>query len=951
MIERDNYITARRYLAPPRGTFWQWQDEGQVLCWADGSTIAFGSELEHVVRRLAPQGLPPMGALVLLLAACRESWPESSAALGTVAGTLASLARSSLPDWLPEVLSGLDAVNQLNLDVRGTPEGKADLAELVFEAVNPQPSRAMDSDPLTATIALQPSPWISPADAQDILKLLADSPPPALFLPRDPASLALKEMQCEFRALRAGLTRVDPRVLELRRRTGLDRLVRPAELELPPPERARRLISQLEQDEELGGLARIARNLLAAVNLPHTLVDHEELPLGGVSDITNRGPLDRLLLSELAQDDLSLAVRVAVGEALYLRREAPPRTPLGQRALLLDAGIRLWGVPRVFAAAVALALAASTDKHRPLAAFRAGGGELAPVDLTTRDGLLSLMEALTSDLHPGEALPSFAARLAEDQAAAEAVIVTSDEALADADFQQALTTASLPSLYVATVNRQGEFRLSARSLRGSKPIREAKLNLDDLLEPPQRPSLPLIDHRHDPNLPAILSIRPFPLRLSHVVEPQRLWPVGEHGVLAVTRDRRLMHWDRRGLGARQLADDLPRGGLLWRKTASRRYHHAVIGNLQDRRLFWLTVEVPHGNCEVIPLEIEGPTPQAACGHCGVLFLISKQLVQVIDVTRGRQITSLERPAPLRWQRDRYFRGPGGSKIWYALSFDGLAAQFELVPNSQNVDCVTLIDRLGHDGPIGITAAGNLYDFTEGREKQVPHPLSSPVRVSAVSHDGRQVVLEADNLPGRWLVNTVTGGTRPARGDPAWSVERTLANFVQPQNLMHRFTSIHAGPGDALTLFSFHGRQAWRLEFDAQGQQFLLRAVSLETSPVRIRFAPGPGPPNVGFRLSSAAWPDGSRAVLDSRGLLHLKSSDRQVPELTFVLHPGATAGWCADGRVFGRSFFVDEDAGRSSGTGVSPVEHRRDAGATGLTGRSDADVLQTAFLPFVRRLP
>ena len=71
--------------------------------------------------------------------------------------------------------------------------------------------------------------------------------------------------------------------------------------------------------------AGFARQLMAAVTLPRRLADPEEIAMGGVSDISNRGPLDRLLLTELVHDDLTLAVRVSSNEALYLRRESPPR--------------------------------------------------------------------------------------------------------------------------------------------------------------------------------------------------------------------------------------------------------------------------------------------------------------------------------------------------------------------------------------------------------------------------------------------------------------------------------------------------------------------------------------------------------------------------------------------------------------------------------------------------
>src|SRR5262249_59432658 len=113
----------------------------------------------------------------------------------------------------------------------------------------------------------------------------------------------------------------------------------------------------------------------------------EQLAVGGVADITNRGPLDRLLLSELAHDDLTLSVRVALNEALYLRREPPMREPPGTLALLLDCGVRLWGIPRVLATAVALPLIARDKQHSEVVACRARGKQLQPVGLLSRAGM------------------------------------------------------------------------------------------------------------------------------------------------------------------------------------------------------------------------------------------------------------------------------------------------------------------------------------------------------------------------------------------------------------------------------------------------------------------------------------------------------------------------------------------------------------------------------------
>src|SRR5262249_28538914 len=194
------------------------------------------------------------------------------------------------------------------------------------------------------------------------------------------------ELIHDLHALHEGLKHLDVSGLPLRNRTGLDEMPEAVDEEIPPGEQVRALLGSLEDDPELGGLARLARDLMAAMSLPPAVSDPDELPQGGVSDLTNRGPLDRLLLSELAHDDLTLAVRVATGSALYWRREKPPQPRPRCRSLLLEAGVRSWGVPRVFATAVALAAAATADQHTSLPRPRASRADPVPPDLTAPAG-------------------------------------------------------------------------------------------------------------------------------------------------------------------------------------------------------------------------------------------------------------------------------------------------------------------------------------------------------------------------------------------------------------------------------------------------------------------------------------------------------------------------------------------------------------------------------------
>ena len=175
--------------------------------------------------------------------------------------------------------------------------------------------------------------------------------------------------------------------------------------------------------------------------------------------IINRGELDRLLVSELAHDDLTLATRIALKEALYLRREAPVTTPPRGRIILIDTGIRLWGVPRVFATSVGLALAASSEAER-ISCFRPQDKAAQPVDLTTREGLLAQLEALDPCPNPGEAVREMIRSLEDDDKDADVMIVTHDDASTDPDFGRLLREIDpARDWYVATVNGDGGFRL------------------------------------------------------------------------------------------------------------------------------------------------------------------------------------------------------------------------------------------------------------------------------------------------------------------------------------------------------------------------------------------------------------------------------------------------------------------------------------------------------------
>jgi hypothetical protein len=123
-------------------------------------------------------------------------------------------------------------------------------------------------------------------------------------------------------------------------------------------------------------------------------------------------------------------------------------------------------------------------------------------------------------------------------------------------------------------------------------------------------------------------------------------------------------------------------------------------------------------------------------------------------------------------------------------------------------------------------------------------------------------------------------------------------------LRRRFKGIGVSTGGVLLLIG-RRQSVWLLRFDEREQSFRLASKpALTNIAVQQDFSQVDLGEANRYSLSAATFADGSRAVLDGRGLLHLKSSDPTLPEFTIVLVEGATSGWVADGRWWGSFYFI-----------------------------------------------
>lgn len=788
---------ALEYFYAAHGYFWRWAEEQEVVEWQNGVTICYRAELQQLLIDLAPNGLLPLGSILLVLSACTSAWTDASGA-----AVLERLQRevgggSDGSSDLRQAVALLEAVALLPTELRTGPAKLHLLRELsndddgevlAVAAAGPGVNHGQQVIDEWSSGRLQASLTAHPAPAADL------SPELRVALEHD-----LLPLMVQWKRIADDNAGAASHKLAVLLRSGL--LAPPAPLPAlptptPEPEAPADLLTQLSQDPRTYGLARLTQRLVAALRIPPHSRDAGEQPLGGVADITNRGNFDRLLLSELAHDDLPLLARLAGNEALYLRREAPPVRDLRPRLILLDTTLRLWGVPRVFGLAAALAWARQPQPGglaAPAAAYALGGEQAEPLDLASFDGAVDALGRLDPAPHAGAALTAFARTPAA--AAADCLLITDAQLLHQPAFVAALAEARPALRFLLTVDRSGELQLYEYGPSGQRTLLGlSRHDLDELLfaampAPPPRPGRP--------GEPAYLAQQPAPLFYPTTglkVTPKTSFYRRELGLLGISEQRRVLFYPSREFGAQELLPHIEPG----------QYHF---------------------------------------GHeAAALFVLVEA---------------------------------EGLLVFYAFdTVSGAVERVELAEEYPPAQPLTAVSYL----------AGCFY-LCFGR--------SPSIAVTVFDCRRRHVV-------------TRHAGPFPSPASRAPHVERgQLKQHVNNgYSVVQNVRLLGLSPTGELTMDGWGLHLAQRTD---QSCYLKLRPLYPDESP-RHRVGRGQGTNLLGnplLWLGDFTWPDGSRAWVDSRGLLHLRSADATVPDITvlLVVHR-TTAAWAADGTVCGPDYFT-----------------------------------------------
>lgn len=545
------------FAIPPDDHFWKWSDGCDAIEWADGRTLALWPEVHTVIGYLgAEKGIPPLGTMLLILAACRGDWPSQRALNhATVRSVMGIPARGPIPTEIAEVLiTGLDQIHKLPQDLRGSLAAKCHLMATLFEG-GAHCLLRRDSELVLRDLSI-----FGLFDAEN----------------HKPEMTAKARFLRDIRALKTGLARHDAASLESLLRTGLETAVlRPPELPPQPlePGDPRELIERLlKVGGEGGAAASVAKRAIAMINFPGRFGAPRDLPVGGISDIANRGTIDRLLPGELAWDDLVLAARLVHNEALYFRREIPPMDVAVSHTVLLDRGIRLWGAERIVSMGVALGLRHHPSLQDPNEIFEvvaATRDTFEYLDLTTPAGVFRALETLIPLPDPVKFLTAWwdSAKIVDDPSIPDLTFITAREHLEQDDVRfllgeiAAWIHAKSGQFRVITLSRGGSMEMQAWSPAGNRVICRGILSLGDMMDTARvEPSTIEAPQQPDPLsllLPVYAKKRlPFLFPCVPQYNTYLLDDAGE-GMVGVSQDRGLMHWPRLGWGACELHYQIP----------------------------------------------------------------------------------------------------------------------------------------------------------------------------------------------------------------------------------------------------------------------------------------------------------------------------------------------------------------------------------------------------------
>lgn len=464
------------YFQSYRDYFWEWTTDEDVtdntgyhehnlISIPNAGAIAYRPYIIEVLRMLKDQGFPPFGALLLVLYAVQEGYVNQD-------GMFYYLKRVSHGGYeqqtgkdIESAIHFLEHLSQVESALKKG-QNKINLLQTLFKDSHNQLS-AVSSELIIKRFEKSPVIISQAAEKQELIQAVIN---------RDIKTLALLHHQFPTTESIVNTVKGIAVIPELE-----DKVVE----EEPVIETGKEFVKELIEEPKTFQVGSLVKRIWSGLKIPMRHLSPGEQPIGGISDMTNKGDFNRMLMSEFAHEEEVFMNRVANNEALYIQREIPPEENIFERVILIDISLKNWGIPKVLAFASAIAVIKHPKAHSECRVFVLGEYSI-PVSLDTVEEVIGNQNAVSPVLNVSNALERF---FEEEHTGRdlEVFFITSEENVQDHLMQKVIHENRDRLKFLVTTSADGELNFYKHHKGTRKHIQKIKLPLRELwAHPPKK---------------------------------------------------------------------------------------------------------------------------------------------------------------------------------------------------------------------------------------------------------------------------------------------------------------------------------------------------------------------------------------------------------------------------------------------------------------------------------
>jgi hypothetical protein len=243
-------------------------------------------------------------------------------------------------------------------------------------------------------------------------------------------------------------------------------------------------IQELIEEPKTFQVGSLIKRIWSGLKIPMRHLSPGEQPIGGISDMTNKGELHRMLLSEFANEDEVFMNRVANNEALYIQREIPPEENIFERIILIDTSLKNWGTPKILAFASAIAVIKHPKAHSECKVFALGQTNIQ-ISLDKVDEVIENLNQISPVLEVSQALEKFFDE-EHTEKDLEVFFITHQENVANQKLQKVIHENRDRLKFLVTTSSDGELNFYKHHKGTRKHIQKIVLPLQELWANPPK---------------------------------------------------------------------------------------------------------------------------------------------------------------------------------------------------------------------------------------------------------------------------------------------------------------------------------------------------------------------------------------------------------------------------------------------------------------------------------